>query len=229
VYEDYAFLDGLRDDLVINTIGPTPGRILDIGSGTGRLAHRLRNVARSLHGVDVSIGMMSLAKRRLAACSSAHLYFMDANSLAFKGEVFDCVTCCYALHHLDFRSAIEEAVRVLRPGGVLIIEAVIEPDGLRNSLRAIRKEFLGLLKASIHVGLRRIAIGLKAARNPEWLSHIRWDKERTLYPTYSEFQMACSEALPGAEVGIFGWPKAYVIWRKSGPPARPASRRRRLA
>jgi ubiquinone/menaquinone biosynthesis C-methylase UbiE len=95
-------------------------RILDIGGGTGRVSQTF-GADYVVVVCDLSWGMLGEArqKRMIACCGLAeHLPFADG--------AFDRIVMVDAFHHLhDQRVAAKEALRVLRPGGRLVIE---EPD-----------------------------------------------------------------------------------------------------
>lgn len=101
-----------------------PGdRILDVGLGTGRLLERLeggRPAPRSLTGVDVSEGMLEVARRRLPR--DVRLVQGDAAALPFAGASFELAVSTSAMHFwprpLD---ALREIRRVLAPRGRLVL------------------------------------------------------------------------------------------------------------
>ncbi len=98
-------------------------RVLDIGTGKGRLAVATALEGAHVTGLDLSGEMLRDA--RLAA-RDAHLSIGftlgDAELLPFPDQVFDIVTCVEALMHFphpDF--ALRDMVRVTRPGGMVIL------------------------------------------------------------------------------------------------------------
>jgi SAM-dependent methyltransferase len=94
---------------------------LEIGVGTGRIALPLRDRGIRLAGLDISAGML----RRLAANAGARgpvpLLQADATRQPLAAGSFGGVLAVHVLHLIeDWRVAVDEAVRVLRPGGVLV-------------------------------------------------------------------------------------------------------------
>jgi SAM-dependent methyltransferase len=94
---------------------------LEIGVGTGRIALPLQARGIRLAGLDISAGML----RRLAANAGGHspvpLLRADATRQPLAAGSFGAVLAVHVLHLIqDWRVAVDEALRVLRPGGVLI-------------------------------------------------------------------------------------------------------------
>ncbi len=96
-------------------------RILDAGCGSGPLFSVLRDRGAIVTGVDVSAGMLELARRRLG--DDARLQQADLKGpLPFPGNAFDDVIASLVLHYLeDWTGPLAELRRVLTPGGRLIV------------------------------------------------------------------------------------------------------------
>jgi ubiquinone/menaquinone biosynthesis C-methylase UbiE len=101
----------------------TEQNVLEIGCGTGSTALRLAPFTRRLLATDVSAGMISIAREKLAAQPIPQLSFdvADADAaIAGQGE-YDVVLAFNVLHLVsDLDRALELAVQTLRPGGLLI-------------------------------------------------------------------------------------------------------------
>jgi SAM-dependent methyltransferase len=103
-------------------ISPRGGAVLDVGCGTGALAHRLAARGYAVVGVDPSEGMLDVMRARgpavAAVCASG-------TSLPFDAGRFDVVVTVAALHHIAapdaVRATLAEMVRVCRPGGRVVI------------------------------------------------------------------------------------------------------------
>ncbi len=97
--------------------------VLEIGCGTGSTALRLAPFTRRLRATDVSTGMIAIAREKLAAEPVPQLSFdiADADAaVAGQGE-YDVVLAFNVLHLVtDLDRALEQAMRALRPGGLLI-------------------------------------------------------------------------------------------------------------
>jgi len=100
------------------------GRLLDIGTGTGRLLEVLAPRVDQALGVDASKAMLALARARLARSGLTHcaVRLADMYRLPFADGSFDVAVLQMVLHHAeDPALALAEAARVLRPGGVLAV------------------------------------------------------------------------------------------------------------
>jgi SAM-dependent methyltransferase len=95
------------------------GRILEVGCGTGHWLTTLRPVARSVYGLDLSLGMLQRGQQQQRDCP---LICGRASHLPFAGAAFDLVFCVNAFHHFAHpHSFIAEARRLLRAAGALAI------------------------------------------------------------------------------------------------------------
>lgn len=116
--------DALERDLLLERIGPAESlRILDVGCGDGLLAVELSRRGADMTGVDASEAMIAAAKAR-AGAENLPVRFEPAraDALPFPDETFDVVSAVTVLCFVDDADrAIREMVRVLRPGGRLML------------------------------------------------------------------------------------------------------------
>jgi ubiquinone/menaquinone biosynthesis C-methylase UbiE len=104
----------------------TAPRVLDVGAGTGRVARvLLPNIAFDgcVINLDLSLPMLQHGQIYCVAWPTrAGWAQAPADTLPFADEVFEAVTCLEALEFFpSAREALAECVRVLRPGGVLLL------------------------------------------------------------------------------------------------------------
>lgn len=117
-----------------------PRRMLDVATGTGDFAllaaRRLR--PESLLGVDLSEGMLDVARRKAKAAGlegAVDFRKDDCMSLSLPSDSFDAVTVAYGIRNFeDLDRGLQEMRRVLRPGGRLVIIELCTPRaGLMRS------------------------------------------------------------------------------------------------
>jgi ubiquinone/menaquinone biosynthesis C-methylase UbiE len=99
-----------------------PGKVLEVAVGTGRnLPYYGPGI--TLTGIDLSPGMLAVARDRARDLGlDADLRTGNAEDLEFGDAEFDTVLCTISLCNIpDYRAAIAEMYRVLRPGGHLVL------------------------------------------------------------------------------------------------------------
>jgi ubiquinone/menaquinone biosynthesis C-methylase UbiE len=107
------------------------GRLLDIGTGTGRVLELLAPRVRQALGVDASKAMLALARARLSRPDFVHcaVRLADMYRLPLSDQSFDTVVLQMVLHHAeDPAGAVLEATRVLSRGGRLLVIDLGEHD-----------------------------------------------------------------------------------------------------
>lgn len=123
-----------------------PGTILDVGVGPGHVltAMKKRNPAAHTVGVDLSMGMLKQARRRLRKSEmTAGLVCADAIRLPFADGAFEGVVASFLLGLFppeDIPGALKEMGRVLAPGGRIVVAT------LQISNPALRYIWLTLYK-----------------------------------------------------------------------------------
>jgi len=114
---DFVRLQGVRD-------------ILDVGTGTGLVLRSLPAGPWRLVGVDLSRGMLDVAR---AALPNAQLDVADATHLDFPDASFDLVTCATVLHFLpDAVAAMRGWRRLLRSGGCIVVASYADDSPSRH-------------------------------------------------------------------------------------------------
>jgi ArsR family transcriptional regulator len=106
------------------------GRVLDIGAGDGTIAEMLAPHARTYDLVDVSPTLLSAARARLAPVGGdCALIRADMHALPFRSERFALVLSLHALTYSgEPRKALDEAVRMVQPGGRLVVMTLGKHD-----------------------------------------------------------------------------------------------------
>ena len=99
-------------------------RIVDLGTGTGRMLVLLAPQAEEAEGLDISHNMLTVARTNLnrAGLTNARVRHGDVTSTPFDHNSADFVIIHQVLHYLDQPERVfTEAARILKPGGQLLV------------------------------------------------------------------------------------------------------------
>ena len=110
---------------ILDTVGHQPlGRVLDVGTGTGRILQLLADRTERDVGLDTSHSMLSVARANLERVGAANWELRQGDVLSppLDAGSFDLVVIHQVLHYLDDPSrAIAEAARLVAPSGRLLV------------------------------------------------------------------------------------------------------------
>ena len=129
------------------------GRILEIGFGTGQTLVEIavRRPGNELFGIENTEGMFRSAQRRLNLCGLSGIRLAmapEGGALPYPSGFFDAVIAESVLAILpdeDIPLLLESCARVLKPGGLLIInESLWRSDVSRETMREINQKCIGL-------------------------------------------------------------------------------------
>lgn len=118
----------------INSLKPySPKNMLDVATGTGDFAILAARMLKptSLLGVDISEGMMAVAREKVKAAGLNDIIAFqkeDCLGLTFNDNTFDAITVAYGIRNFeDLDKGLREMHRVLRPGGRLVVIELTSP------------------------------------------------------------------------------------------------------
>jgi ubiquinone/menaquinone biosynthesis C-methylase UbiE len=152
---------------ILEALGPGPYELLlDLGTGTGRILELAAGRARRLVGVDTNREMLKCARVRLdnAELINCSVRLADIYNLPFQEGSAGAVIIHQVLHFLDNpKAALMEAVRVLQPGGRLVLV-----DFAPHNLEFLRQEHahvrLGFAAGEIAAWLGECGLGSSTYR-----------------------------------------------------------------
>ena len=118
-------------ELIGRFLPPIPAKILDVGGGPGGYACWLAKQGYEVHLIDITplhVQFAAEASRSQPETPLASAEVGDARSLSWQAETVDAVLLLGPLYHLTNRQdrlqALQEAYRILKPGGILLAAAI---------------------------------------------------------------------------------------------------------
>ncbi|MEU4656417.1 methyltransferase domain-containing protein [Streptomyces sp. NPDC023723] len=109
--------DSELGSVLLDMTAPGPSdRVLDVACGTGLVSRLFTGRVAEVVGVDVTEEMAEQARPHLS-----RLVVAPAENLPFEDDEFDLVVCRQGVQFMDLPAAVAEMVRVVRPGGRVVI------------------------------------------------------------------------------------------------------------
>ena len=116
------------------------GRVLDLGCGPGQWLPHLARHNAGIVGIDVDPSLLEVAGETADLEQRVMLARSRAESLPFRGAVFDAVLCYGVLMYTEWETTLLEISRVLKPGGRLIIGLMGLGYYLKHVIDGLRHE-----------------------------------------------------------------------------------------
>lgn len=185
-------------NLMLQEVGNSVDKVLDIGCGTGEFTKKVALKAKSVIGIDISPKMIAEAQKRHPSNKIKYV-LQDFDSMQ-EEEQYDCIVSIATFHHLSLQTALPKIKRLLKPNGVLIVLDLYERKGIIDI-------FLEAIAIPGDILMKRIMDGSKKMSQEEieaWKEHSYIDK----YMTIKELRNTYSHYL-GENVKI----RRLVFWR----------------
>ena len=175
---------------ILDAAGPGPfRRMIDLGTGSGRMLALLCNRAEEGLGLDLSQQMLNIARRRAAEAGleRCQLRHGDIFATQLPTASADLVVVHQVLHYLsDPAAAVAEAARLVEPGGRLLI-ADFAPHRLEFLREAHQHRRLGFADAEIErwfdgAGLQSLSTATLPPADKDGLTVKIWTATRSASP-----------------------------------------------
>ena len=175
---------------LLRLLPPRPESVVDVGCGDGSFAALLGQRCDTVLALDVDPVQVEAARRRCAAQFNVTVQEGDFLAAGLPSRRFDVVTALASFHHMPFEAAANEVVRVLKPGGRLVVLGVWTDRSTALDI------VLNLISTAMNLVLRRL-------RGPDVMA------APATMPTMSfpEVKQAARECFPGARI------KRRRLWR----------------
>lgn len=191
--EGYNNLKWVNDDsyikaFILSTDFNMNDSVLDVGTGTGVIAHAIAPLVKEVVGMDISQDMLKHSNWE----NNKYFIRRDIRSPIFCEGVFDKVTARMVFHHIveDTQNALDECYRVLRSGGKMILSEGVPPsDDIKDEFACIfglkeeRLVFLesDLIKLMSNSGFKNIKVTTHIMKDfsvKDWLINSGLPKEK---------------------------------------------------
>ena len=120
---------------------PYGSRVVDMGSGTGAVAH-----AWSELRPDLSFALVNISQMQLDSVPKFCVqHCCDMESVPEEDNSFDVAVCCFAIGHTDIEASMREMKRLVRPGGLIFVYDMTRESGDNKSLLELGYQVLDVL------------------------------------------------------------------------------------
>jgi 2-polyprenyl-3-methyl-5-hydroxy-6-metoxy-1,4-benzoquinol methylase len=195
---------GRYDSFLLSLVPQTATTILDIGCGMGRLTAKLATSRREVLGIDLSPEMIARASEKLRP----ELSFICDDFLTHElgSQKFDCVITPAALHHVPIDLAFPRLLKLLAPGGRLILHDIRADAGILDYLRS------GFAFGQVAFGrlLRTGSPYRPRAVRDAWERHCAGET----YLTFSAARTLANRLMPGARVYNHWLWRYTIVWNR---------------
>ncbi|TMK87014.1 MAG: class I SAM-dependent methyltransferase [Actinobacteria bacterium] len=192
-----------------------PGRCLEIGVGSGRLALPLHDADIPMAGVDVSPAMLARLREKTGGAWPFPIALADATALPFPQGSMGAGLAAHVLHVIaDWTAALRELARVVRPGGVILID--VGNWGGKGEWATLRDRFCE------EAGIRRPFVGTQdPAEVGEYMGSLG-AACRVLPPIRETISVTAEEQISSLEEGLYSF-----TWQLDDQARRAAAARTR--
>ncbi len=214
IAEDYgdgiAIINAFHSRFYIRHTPQNKGSVLDIGCGTGDILARLSAKFAHSFGVDPIQKFVTAAKQR---APRAHSIVGVAEDLPFEDETMDYIISHVAFQHADRERALCEALRVLRPGGRLIIAEALskKAPGPLPGVELYRRLRFNYFLIS-HYGMKRAKRAKAYRTSSDWKELT--DIHRSRRFDFEQLWVFYAKQLPGAVFKRLEPKIIAVVWDK---------------
>lgn len=140
------------------------GEVVDLGCGDGVLAELVAERANSVTCVDISATVIAAARKRLQSFANVRFVEADMHALPLVSAQYDHVFLMHALAYTrDPGRVLQEAARLLRPGGRLILAALAEHTH-EETMRAYDHVNLGIAPEALRQRLGDAGFDVESCR-----------------------------------------------------------------
>jgi SAM-dependent methyltransferase len=119
------------ESALLRHVPPHARRALDVGCGDGVLTRAVARRGISVLGIDISPGMIALARARTEPGVDIEYRVADVMTETLPPQTFDVVMTVSMLHHVPLEAIVPRLADAVAPAGVLLIQDVLTRRGIR--------------------------------------------------------------------------------------------------
>jgi SAM-dependent methyltransferase len=186
-------------DYFMQYLPPRLKNALEIGCGSGAFTRLLASRASSVVALDLSPGMMRLAKAHSVGHQNIEYQLGDLMQNSLPAAEFDCIVSIATLHHLPLEQALLKMKNALKPNGVLIIHDLVADNGILDKGMSALAYPISVARRFRETGRMRMPREVREA----WAEHGKSE----VYLTLAEVREMCRQYLPEALI------KRHLLWR----------------
>ncbi|HXT63918.1 MAG TPA: class I SAM-dependent methyltransferase [Pyrinomonadaceae bacterium] len=195
---------GRYDAFLLTLIPENAKTVLDVGCGAGRLTAQIATRNREVVGIDLSTEMITRARQK--ARDGLSFICDDFLTHDFPSDKLDCVITAAALHHFPIDEAFTRLLRLLAPGGRLIIHDMRDDSGILDHFRSR----FALAQVGVERLLRTGNPWRPRAVRAAWERHCAGET----YLTLAEARAMANRLMPGAQIHNHWLWRYTVVWDK---------------
>jgi 2-polyprenyl-3-methyl-5-hydroxy-6-metoxy-1,4-benzoquinol methylase len=187
---------------------------LEVGCGTGAFSRQLGTRSQHVLAIDLSSEMVRVARDRSPQSANIEFRIADVMATELPQSHFDCIATIATLHHMPLHEIILKLKQALKPGGVLLVLDLFEPERNLLTPNGLADASLNFVAMGASVMFGFINNGrLKPPREAQaaWEAHGHTDS----YPSMDQLRKLAAEILPGAMVRKHLLWRYSLIWRRS--------------
>jgi glutamate racemase len=187
--------------------------LVDVGCGNGRLIEAAAPLVKKAIGVDPAAEMIRLAGKNLARLKNATVKKAPGEKTGLPSACADVVVSFFSFRYLDWEKGLREILRLLKPGGrLVIIDMLRNPDPGRHLFPLLAAKLRTLWLIAGQSGARSAL--LRLVRHPRWRALLDAHPPRG----FGEFQHLIAARFPLARFTVLDrGRKAQTIAFCSGP------------
>lgn len=109
-------------------------KVLDVGCGEGLLVYRLSKECKQVIGIDVHGPSIEKARKRIKNIKNSCVEEIGFEDFGVEPNSFDAVIFVATIHHMDLNFCVNKSIKLLKPGGQLLIVGLAHPYTLIDKI-----------------------------------------------------------------------------------------------